>query len=247
MGPMPDLTPLTRHARVALSFSGGKDSTAVVLLLKRHLPRITVYNVNTGDLLPEMEEAIDRVAAMCPHFVRIETRVADWIATHGLPTDLLPYSQDRVGRSMNEHRGRYLVSRYDCCGMNLMQPLWNRIRADGNTLLIRGTKRADMHTLPVDSGSTHDGVEIWYPLLEWTAADVFDFLEKEKFPLPRLYETMTNAPECARCSAWWTEKRADYLKQHYPSLYADYQARLEVVLSELRAPLTALHAEFHGV
>ena len=247
MGPMPDLTPLTRHARIALSFSGGKDSTAVVLLLKRHLPRLTVYNVNTGDLLPEMEEAIERVAAMCPHFVRIETRVADWIATHGLPTDLLPYSQDRVGRSMNEHRGRYLVSRYDCCGVNLMMPLWNRIRADGNSLLIRGTKRADMHTLPVDSGSTHDGVEIWYPLLEWTAADVFDFLEKEKFPLPRLYETMTNAPECARCSAWWTEKRADYLKQHYPSLYADYQARLEVVLSELRAPLTALHAEFHGV
>ena len=240
------MSPLDRHEKIALSFSGGKDSTAVVHLLREHLHRICVYHVDTGDLLPEMVDAVRWIERICPNFVRIETHVGDWIAENGLPTDVLPHSQHQIGRLMAES-DRKLVGRYDCCGANLMTPLFRRVRDDGNTLLIRGTKRADMRKLPVETGFVHEGVEIWNPLQEWTHQQVFDYLAAHDIKLPPIYNHVTNAPECARCSAWWGEGRAEYLKAHHPDLFRDYQDRLRIVVEELQQPLRLLQHEFTGV
>lgn len=239
---MINMAPLTRHKKIALSFSGGKDSLACVHLLREHLNDITIYNLDTGDLLPEMRESIDRVEAFAPHFVRIQRDVNAWIAEHGLPTDLLPHSAHQVGQAMGEHKAK-LVARYDCCYLNLMAPLFERVRADGNTLLIRGTKAVDMKKLPVKSGDVSDGLEIWYPLQEWSNDQVFACLRDKGVPLPRVYEHVVNSPECARCSAWWGEGRAAYLKQHHPELWRDYDARLQIVIGEIAAPLRLLWRE----
>lgn len=234
------------HDKVAFSFSGGKDSTAVALLIEQWLPAIRVYHVDTGDLLPEIEDSVRRIEAKCLNFVRINTHVADWIAEHGLPTDLLPHTQDPIGRAMGEHQGVKLTPRYTCCANNLMNPLWNRVKADGCTLLIRGTKRCDMPTLPIESGQIADGIELLYPLQDWTHDDVIDYLKRCNWPIPSLYGQMTNAPECARCTAWWGENRAKYLKRAYPELYREYQARLTVILQSLEGPLRHLHREMTG-
>ena len=236
------MSPLARHKKIALSFSGGKDSTACVYLLRDHLDDITLYHVDTGDLLPEMRDAVSRVEAFAPHFVRIETHVLDWIDHFGLPTDLLPYSAHPVGRVMNEPGG-HLVSRYDCCWHNLMLPLFRRVIDDGNTLLIRGTKRVDMRRLPANSGEVHQGIELWYPIQEWTNDEVFAYLAEKGVALPRLYNHVTNAPECARCTAWWGEGRAKYLKEHYPELFAEYNARLQVVIDAIAPSLALLRRE----
>ena len=240
-----DLSPLDRHEKIALSWSGGKDSTAVLHMLRHELHRITVFHVDTGDLLPEMREQVALFADAIPNFVRIETNVAAWNIEHGLPTDLLPYSAHPVGRMMGEHK-IMLASRYDCCGANLMMPLYQRVLADGYTLLIRGTKRCDMQQLPVQSGEAPDGVELWYPLLDWSHADVFAYLRDNGIPLPRLYDVMINAPECARCTAWWREGRAAYLAQHYPHLARDYQARLRIVAEEIGPSIDALAGELNA-
>lgn len=237
-----DFSILDRHKNIACSYSGGKDSLACVHLLREHLDRITVYHVDTGDLLPEMRESVDRVEAICPRFVRIETGVTEWIAANGLPTDLMPFSQHWVGRQMGQ-AGTALVSRYDCCFTNLMSPLYSRVRADGNTLLIRGTKRCDMPRLPVTSGDVVEGLEIYYPLLEWSNADVFAYLAEKGVPLPRVYESVVNSPECARCSAWWGEGRSAYLKRHHPNLWAEYQQRLALVRQEIYPSLLDLNRE----
>jgi 3'-phosphoadenosine 5'-phosphosulfate sulfotransferase (PAPS reductase)/FAD synthetase len=239
---MSDLAPLDRHEKIALSWSGGKDSTAVLHILRDELHRLTVYHVDTGDLLPEMRDHVRRFEHIIPNFVRIQTNVAAWNIEHGLPTDLLPYSAHHIGRLMGEERIK-LVSRYDCCAANLMAPLYDRVKADGNTLLIRGTKRADMMQLPVESGEAPDGIELWYPLLDWSHDDVFLYLRQHGIPIPRLYGDMKNSPECARCTAWWHEGRGAYLAQHYPNLARDYQARLRLVAEEIGPSIDALGAE----
>ena len=239
---MIDLAPLDRHEKIALSWSGGKDSTAVLHMLRHELHRIVVYHVDTGDLLPEMRDQVRRFQAAIPNFIRIDTNVAAWNMENGLPTDLMPHSAHPVGRMMGEHR-IMLAARYDCCGANLMMPLYRRVLADGNTLLIRGTKAADMRQLPVQSGEAPDGVELWYPLLDWSHEDVFDYLRENKVPLPRLYHYMQNAPECARCTAWWREGRAAYLAQHYPDLAQQYRARLRMVADEIGQSIDALAGE----
>jgi phosphoadenosine phosphosulfate reductase len=54
---------------------------------------------------------------------------------------------------------------------------------------------------------------------------------------------MVNAPDCAHCSAWWSEGRADYLKEFYPEIWAQYDARLQVVINEIAQPLALLKRE----
>jgi 3'-phosphoadenosine 5'-phosphosulfate sulfotransferase (PAPS reductase)/FAD synthetase len=201
-----------------------------------------VYHVDTGDLLPEMREHVASFAPAIPHFVRIDTNVAAWNIEHGLPTDLLPHSAHPIGRAMGEHK-ILLTSRYHCCFENLMWPLFERVRLDGNTLLIRGTKAADMKRLPKESGSSEGGVELWYPLLSWSHVDVFNYLRDSGIRLPRLYEYVTNAPECARCTAWWREGRGAYLAQFYPELARHYQARLKLVAEEIGPSIDALAGE----
>jgi phosphoadenosine phosphosulfate reductase len=241
-----DYSILDRHEKIALLASGGKDSTACVYLLREYLPRITVYNLNTGDLLPEMLDSIKRIEDMSPNFVRIETDVAAWIDNFGLPTDLMPYTVHPIAAAMGQQTAK-LVSRYDCCWHNLMWPAYVRVRDDGNTLLIRGTKSVDMPRLPAATGSIIEGMEFWYPIEGWTNQQVFAYLHLQRVDLPRVYEFVENSPECARCSAWWGEGRARYLKRFHPKLFADYNARLQLVIDAVAPSLALLvrEAEMH--
>lgn len=238
----PDLEPLSRHRKIALSFSGGKDSLACVYLMRAHLHRITLYHLDTGDLLPEVVEIVEHVKAFAPAFVHVRSDVAGWIAEHGLPSDLVAHSAHPIGRMMGEHKVK-VVSRYDCCGENLMRPIYERMRDDGNTLLIRGTKACDMQKLPATSGDDTDGMEIFYPLLSWSHANVMSYLRNVGAPICRVYEHQPNAPECARCPAWWSEGRAAYLRQYHPALFADYRTRLHAVAAEIHKPLQHLRRE----
>src|SRR6185437_3691241 len=94
---MIDLSPLNHHEKIALSFSGGKDSLACLYLLRDHLHRLTVYHVDTGDLMPETQGIVSQVEAMCPNFVRIHSDARGRIAEYGYPTDLLPHSTHGIG------------------------------------------------------------------------------------------------------------------------------------------------------
>lgn len=239
---MIDISTLDRHERIALNFSGGKDSLACVYALKPHLDRITIYHLDTGDLLPEVREIVTHVREFAPHFVHTQGDVSGWIRDNGLPTDLLPYSAHDVGMMAGQANAR-LVTRYKCCFANLMLPLWERIKADGITLVIRGTKNCDLKRLPAQSGEIHDGVELWYPIADWSHEQVFAYLRSVDAPHNRIYDTMTNSPECARCSAWWGEGRAAYLREHHPSLFAEYSARLRIVTGEIMESVNNLNRE----
>jgi phosphoadenosine phosphosulfate reductase len=236
------MTPLDRHQRAALQFSGGKDSLALVYLLRPHWSRLTLYHVDAGDLLPEVREIVDMVEAMVPDFRRIETNSAKWMAEVGLPSDLVPTSSTPAGLSIGASKQR-IIDRLDCCAVNLMLPMHNRMIEDGVSLVIRGTKRADLARLPAESGDTSLGYELWLPLQEWSHDEVFEYLRSVDAPICRVYEHKVNAPECATCPAWWSEGRADYLKKHHPELFALYRAKLAAVAAEVTPHWNALQGE----
>jgi len=230
------ISPLPLHGNIALQFSGGKDSLALVHLFRNDWDRITVYHVDTGDLLPEVREIVDDVAAMVPRFVRISSDSRAWGAIHGLPSDLVPCTGTPPAILMGSPTR--ISGRYECCGHNLWLPMHARMVADGVTLAIRGTKRCDMAKLPAVSGDQTLGYELRLPIEDWSHDDVFAYLREVGAPICRVYESNVNAPECATCPAWWSEGRGAYLAKYHPDLHAAYRAKLAIVGAEI-APLYA--------
>lgn len=242
---MIDTTILGSHNRIGLHFSGGKDSLAVAYLLREHWDRLTFYHVDAGDLLPEVREIVDDMERQVPCFVRIASNSRAWGEANGLPSDLVPHTGTLPAKLMGAKT--LISSRYECCGHNLWLPMHARMVEDGISLVIRGTKRCDMPKLPAVSGDTSMGYEIWLPIEDWSHERVFAYLREVGAPLCRVYETMTNAPECATCTAWWTEGRAAYLAKHHPELSAAYRAKLAIVAAEVTPVWASLQAEMaHG-
>lgn len=243
---MMDLSALSRHKNICLSFSGGKDSFACVYLFRPLSDRIKIYHMDTGDLLPEMMDIVEHVKSFWPNFVHIKLDIFERIKANGMPSDLIPHSMHPLGHRMEEAKTP-LVSRYDCCFQNRMWPIYERIKADGNTLVIRGTRRSDMNRFPAESGSNLDGVEILLPIQDWSTEDVFAYLRSVDAPICRFYEHSPSSPDCARCTAFWNEKRAAYLKKYHPALFEDYAARMRLVAAEIDGPLRHFAHEMEGI
>ena len=100
-----------------------------------------------------------------------------------------------------------------------------------------------MPRLPVASGAVVDGVEYLYPLQVWTPQQVLDYLRAEGAPIARLYEHQHQAPDCATCSAWMSERRAAYLRQYHPVLFDEYRARVAAVVGEIAPALDNILSE----
>lgn len=238
---MIDVSILDRHERIAMMFSGGKDSMACLYLLREQLHRITLIHIDTGDLLPETREIVAHIKKNVPNFIHVQGDVHAWIGANGLPTDLLPWWAHPIG-ALSEP-GPKLVPRLDCCWNNLMAPAYLAARERGFTLVIRGTKTADLPRLPLYSGAVVDGVEYWHPIEDWTHEQVFSYLRLQGAPVSRVYDYVDNSPECAQCSAWWGEKRGAYLRKYHPELWRGYGERLRVVTEAIDQPIANLQEE----
>ncbi len=121
-----------------------------------------------------------------------------------------------------------------------------RMIEDGITLVIRGSKHADMKRLPFASGRTDTLYDLWLPIADWSHEDVFSYLREVGAPLPEIYQHMTNAPECATCPAWNNEKRAAYLRDRYPDLFDEYRLKLHAVASLIKPVLECLSLELEA-
>lgn len=219
-----------RHTKVALQFSGGKDSLACLFKLRDYWDQLTVYWLNTGKPFPETRYTMDRVRALVPNFVEITSNQPESIKMWGIPSDIVPSNATQSGlMAASNPDGTLIQDRYTCCYRVLMLPLHQRMQQDGMTAIIRGQKNADGQKAPIRNGHIEDGIEYCFPIEGWTDAQVMDYLQHQEIPLPAYYGTMASAPDCMDCSAWWEEGRAAYLKQHHPEAYATYQQRLDSI------------------
>ena len=234
-----------RHPRVAFEFSGGRDSLAALYLLRPYWGRMTVYHTDTGDQFPETQEVVSRVEAIVPRFVRIKGRLQESIEQFGLPTDLSPAGANS-GMGAWHYGSPRLQDRYDCCYRSLMAPMHERVTADGCTLVIRGQRDTDYKLPPMRSGESF-GVEVLYPIERWNDDDVLGYLQEVGVAPARFYEHgLETSPECMRCSAWWDDKRAAYMKQFHPEAHKEYVARLVFVRNAIMPHLAALDTELEG-
>lgn len=232
----------SRHERIALQLSGGRDSIACLYLLRPYWDSLTVYWCDTGAAYPETTALIARLADMVPHFARIEGRQPQVIEHFGMPSDIVPVSATPVGRMVGGD-GPLLQDRYSCCALSMMLPTQERMLADGITLIIRGQKNTDPLKSPVQSGDVIDGVEYLFPIEDWDARQVMTFLREQGAPIPRFYEMLNAAPDCMTCSAWWEEGAMAYLKRYHHTQYQENLGRLATINAAVGAHIAAFNQE----
>jgi 3'-phosphoadenosine 5'-phosphosulfate sulfotransferase (PAPS reductase)/FAD synthetase len=231
MRPPVDFSRLEGQHSIVLLFSGGKDSLALVYLFKPYLGRITLLHVDAGDLLPEMRELVAVVEKSVPHFVRVATDAPAWIAANALPSELVPVRAHPAARAFLRGARHSIVPMVDCCDHNRWRPMQKALAELAPSLVLNGQRRADEAIL--GAGTASVPWETWYPIADWSAADVLAYLTEVEAPVLPFYSYRPQAPECATCPASWDEGRAAYLAKHHPDLSARYAGHLAVHAAEM--------------
>jgi 3'-phosphoadenosine 5'-phosphosulfate sulfotransferase (PAPS reductase)/FAD synthetase len=244
MGPVDDA--FSRHSKIAFEFSGGKDSTAALYLLRDYWDRMTVYWC-AADPLPELREYVHEIAAGLPHFVEVPGALEAAVKAFGLPTDVIPFDCTEAAHQVGAGSGMLLQDRYSCCYRAIMEPAHRAVMESGATLIVRGQKDGDDIKGPLRSGDVADGVELLYPIAGWSDRNVFDYLHLCGIPIPRYYrEGMSHSFDCATCTAWLHEPRGAYLAAHYPELFDVYREKLAIVASAAEASVNNLINEIEA-
>lgn len=233
---------INKHSNIALHFSGGKDSTAILYLLRPWLDNITVYWCDTGDTCPETVAVIEEVKEWIPKFRTIKSNSKQWRKENGIPSDIVPVCSHVLGVSYGMSE-TLISNKFDCCYNNLMLPMHNAMIEDKVDLVIRGTKLTDTGKVPAE-GKT-DFYKILLPIKEWSHDDVFRYLEEVDAPKNAIYEDFKgiSAPECLTCSAWWDDNKTNYLKKYHPKEYDEYRNNLRLIAGNVVKNMKHLNEE----
>ena len=237
---------LARHSRVGFQFSGGKDSVAALMLLRPHWNKFTVYFCDSGDSMEETLAVVRQVAALVPHFEVIQGRVRGTRAEFGMPTDLIPWTSAPAAHIHNAGSTPLMQDRVACCARSIMVPLHARMVQDGITLIIRGQKDSDTHKGRFRSGDVVDGFEFFYPVQNWTDAQCLDYMRANGIEPQRFYTEGNGSIDCATCTAWCEDGRADYLARYHPMKFAEYRTNMQIIAAAIVPALNKFENELEA-
>jgi phosphoadenosine phosphosulfate reductase len=115
------------------------------------------------------------------------------------------------------------------------------VRKHGMTLVIRGQRNAEARKSPIRNGHVEDGVSYWFPIEEWTDAQVRSFLGDR---LPAHYALFDSSLDCRTCTGYLNANRGKltYIEREYPALGTQVRNQLQKIRHDCIAELNDLHA-----
>lgn len=231
----------TRHTRIALHFSGGKDSLAVLWLCQPYWEQIEVIWVNAGNPSKEVLEQMEQIAKLVPHFTVLRGRQPEWVAENGYPVEIVPFRDTAAGQAVHRREGIKLTYFANCCFANLWEPLFQYRRQKGFDGILSGTKDCDAKRPAIVGPSVMDGaVEYFFPVWNWSDEDVKTYLGDK---LPEYYSRgYESSADCVNCTAYVSENRArlQELRTTNPTVAAEIEAVHKVLKTSLSEELALL-------
>lgn len=229
-------TVVSRTARVfhqnnvALALSGGKDSLAVLHLLRPFWGRLTVYWTNPGNPFPETLAQMAEIRKLVPHFKEVAGHQHEIIERDGWPSDVVPQAYTTDGNLVFGRTPFKVQPRLACCYRSLMAPMYEAMLADGITCCIRGKRREEKDRTGLEDGYvSKEGMRLSFPILEWTEGQVLGFLEAAGVELPEFYAYAKHSLDCMDCTAWWGEGLSRFLEAKHPAAFNEYRRRVFLI------------------
>ena len=223
---------------MALCVSGGKDSMAMLHYMLPLADKFRVYYMNPGDADPYTLAMMADVSDLVPNFTMVVGDVLRDRALNGHPSDVVPMTMTPLLQIGSPDVPRVFVRpTMECCYRNQMLPLYERLIADGITMIVRGQKGADhlKNQKVVDGYCDENLIEHMHPIEDETDASIFAYL-RDKAPgfLHRWYEDggSQGSIDCLSCTGWWDEIGEGYLAKHYPEVLANRRAVRQIVAEE---------------
>ena len=206
------------HDKVALLFSGGKDSLAALYLCKPWWDRTYVVWVNTHANFPEMLRFIEHIKRMVPHFVELQSNAQSFVHAHGYPSDVVV--GELADGSIYSGAVPTMCSKFECCATNVWRPIWEFMKTTDATAFIKGQKRTDHLTAPfIEKFKVGDSEkQLVYPLSDWTDEDVRRYLACQSVEIDERLRLSHSSLDCWFCTAYWDQikERLEYMDRHHP-------------------------------
>lgn len=213
-----------RHQKVILQLSAGKDSAAVLWLLRPYWDLLDVVWCNQGRPYPETEKYMLSIAEMVPNFKMIMGNSPLWIKKNGHPVDILPMESTSIGQKFTRQDNPKLSFYWDCCNANMWYPMEQFVKQEGYTGVIRGQRNDEFLQGVVRDGSVIDGIEYSLPIANWTAEQVLEYLGDM---VPASYKRgLTSSLDCMNCTAYLRETagRLSDLEQINKDVYEEVKS-----------------------
>ena len=195
------------HAPVALASSLGAEDMVLTDLIARRLPaQIDLFTLDTGRLPQQTHELIDRVRERYGLALRVHlperARLEDFLNKHGSN----PFY-------------RSVALRRECCAIRKVEPLQRALHGYGAWLTgLRREQSVTRKALAELTWDEENGLYKASPLLEWSEAEVWEYLRRFEVPYNSLHDQHYPSIGCAPCSRavaageelragrWWWEQ-----------------------------------------
>ncbi|WP_425259953.1 phosphoadenylyl-sulfate reductase [Rubrivivax sp. RP6-9] len=191
--------------RIVQASSLGVEGMVLTDMIARHQLPITVATLDTGRLHAE-------TLALIP---RIEQR-------YGLQVQVYAPRQEQVLHFVRRHGENAMFESVDlrkaCCDVRKVEPM--RRLLEGRSAWVTGLRREQSDTranvpfFEIDA----DGREKFYPLADWSEADVWQYVQQHDVPYNALHDQFFPSIGCAPCTRavslgedhragrWWWEQ-----------------------------------------
>lgn len=234
------------HGKVFVSFSGGKDSTVLLYLVRSLYPEVPAVFLDTQMEYPEIYEFVDKV----PNLVRLKTNytIEDVIYNHGYclinkkTAKLIERVRKRGCEFVTENEKK-ICKKYDylinsdipisdkCCKLIKGDILKDYIKTSGRYpyIGVMSTETMTRTRMFINNGyiNSATGINSAFPLAFWKESEVVEFIKKSEISYSKIYgdfegeyEIHTNCMYCLYgIEAEKSPNRFERMKHTHPYQY----------------------------